>query len=243
MTEESAGPARSAFVTGASRGLGAAIARDLAAQGYRVVGTARNPAEDVVDGVSFVACDVTDPGSIRSAVAQARDLVGTIDIVVTSAGVMHDGPLVSLPQEAVDDVITTNLLGSVNVARETLGDMMMNQWGRLVFVGSVVAMWGSPGQVNYGASKGGLVGAARSLAWELGRFGVTVNVILPGLIDTGMAANVSAKRHKELMAGTPMRRPGRPEEVTSLVSYLVSEGAGYITGASIPVSGGAGMGL
>ncbi|AYD88882.1 SDR family oxidoreductase [Actinomyces sp. 2119] len=243
MTEESAGPARSAFVTGASRGLGAAIAKDLAAQGYRVVGTARNPAEDVVDGVSFVACDVTDPESIRSAVARARDLVGTIDIVVTSAGIMHDGPLVSLPQEAVDDVITTNLLGSVNVARETLGDMMMNQWGRLVFVGSVVAMWGSPGQVNYGASKGGLVGAARSLAWELGRFGVTVNVVLPGLIDTGMAANVSAKRHKELMAGTPMRRPGRPEEVTSLVSYLVSEGAGYITGASIPVSGGAGMGL
>ena len=233
---------RSVFVTGASRGIGAAIASDLNKQGYRVVGTARTTRPDL-EGVSFVQCDVRDPESVRTAVEQAREIVGEIDIVVNCAGNMNDGLLLTQTQEGVQEVLDTNLTGSINVARETVSDMMANKWGRLVFVSSIVALWGSPGQVNYSASKSGLIGVARSLAWELGRAGITSNVVLPGLIETDMIANLSDRRRKEIVSQTALRRTGRPEEVAALVSFLVSEDAGFITGASIPIGGGVGMGV
>ncbi|MFI2200889.1 SDR family oxidoreductase [Streptomyces sp. NPDC020192] len=233
---------RSVFVTGASRGIGAAIASDLNKQGYRVVGTARTTRPDL-EGVSFVQCDVRDPESVRTAVEQAREIVGEIDIVVNCAGIMNDGLLLTQTQEGVQEVLDTNLTGSINVARETVPDMMANKWGRLVFVSSIVALWGSPGQVNYSASKSGLIGVARSLAWELGRAGITSNVVLPGLIETDMIAELSDRRRKEIVSQTALRRTGRPEEVAALVSFLVSEDAGFITGASIPIGGGVGMGV
>ena len=233
---------RSVFVTGASRGIGAAIASDLNKQGYRVVGTARTTRPDL-EGVSFVQCDVRDPESVRTAVEQARAIVGEIDAVVNCAGIMNDGLLLTQTQEGVQEVLDTNLTGSINVARETVSDMMANKWGRLVFVSSIVALWGSPGQVNYSASKSGLIGVARSLAWELGRAGITSNVVLPGLIETDMIADLSDRRRKEIVSQTALRRTGRPEEVAALVSFLVSEDAGFITGASIPIGGGVGMGV
>ncbi|WBO66274.1 SDR family oxidoreductase [Streptomyces camelliae] len=233
---------RSVFVTGASRGIGAAIASDLNKQGYRVVGTARTTRPEL-EGVSFVQCDVRDPESVRTAVEQAREIVGEIDIVVNCAGIMNDGLLLTQTQEGVQEVLDTNLTGSINVARETVSDMLANKWGRFVFVSSIVALWGSPGQVNYSASKSGLIGVARSLAWELGRAGITSNVVLPGLIETDMIADLSDRRRKEIVSQTALRRTGRPEEVAALVSFLVSEDAGFITGASIPIGGGVGMGV
>jgi NAD(P)-dependent dehydrogenase (short-subunit alcohol dehydrogenase family) len=233
---------RSAFVTGASRGIGAAIASDLNKQGYRVVGTARTTRPDL-EGVSFVQCDVRDAESVRTAVDQAREIVGEIDIVVNCAGIMNDGLLLTQTPNSVQEVLDTNLTGSINVARETVPDMLGNKWGRLVFVSSIVALWGSPGQVNYSASKSGLIGVARSLAWELGRAGITSNVVLPGLIETDMIADLSDRRRKEIVSQTALRRTGRPEEVAALVSFLVSADAGFITGASIPIGGGVGMGM
>ena len=230
------------FVTGASRGIGAAIASELNDRGYRVVGTARTTKPDV-DGVSFVQCDVRDARSVGEAVGEARDILGEIDIVVNCAGIMNDGLLLTQSQEAVQDVLDTNLGGSINVARETVSDMMANKWGRLVFVSSIVALWGSPGQVNYAASKSGLIGLARSLAWELGRAGITSNVVLPGLIETDMISELSDRRRKEIISQTPLRRTGRAEEVAALVAYLVSDQAGFITGSSIPIGGGVGMGV
>ncbi|MFJ8027578.1 SDR family oxidoreductase [Streptomyces sp. NPDC096311] len=233
---------RSVFVTGASRGIGAAIASELNKQGYRVVGTARTTKPEV-EGVSFVECDVRDPQSVSTAVEQAREILGEIDIVVNCAGIMNDGPLLTQTHEGVQDVLDTNLSGSINVARETVSDMMANKWGRLVFVSSIVALWGSPGQVNYAASKSGLIGLARSLAWELGRAGITSNVVLPGLIETDMIADLSKRRREEILSQTALRRVGRPEEVAALVAFLVSDEAGFITGSSIPIGGGVGMGV
>jgi NAD(P)-dependent dehydrogenase (short-subunit alcohol dehydrogenase family) len=233
---------RSVFVTGASRGIGAAIASELNKQGYRVVGTARTTKPEV-EGVSFVECDVRDPQSVSTAVEQARENHGEIDIVVNCAGIMNDGPLLTQTHEGVQDVLDTNLSGSINVARETVSDMMANKWGRLVFVSSIVALWGSPGQVNYAASKSGLIGLARSLAWELGRAGITSNVVLPGLIETDMIADLSKRRREEILSQTALRRVGRPEEVAALIAFLVSDEAGFITGSSIPIGGGVGMGV
>ncbi|WP_329120902.1 SDR family oxidoreductase [Streptomyces sp. NBC_01465] len=233
---------RSAFVTGASRGIGAAVATELNKRGYRVVGTARTTKPEI-EGVSFVQCDVRDPQSVSTAVEQARGIVGEIDIVVNCAGIMNDGPLLTQTYEGVQDVLETNLTGSINVARETVSDMLANKWGRLVFVSSIVALWGSPGQVNYAASKSGLIGLARSLSWELGRAGITSNVVLPGLIETDMISDLSKKRRDEIVSQTPLRRTGQPEEVAALVAFLVSDEAGFVTGSSIPIGGGVGMGV
>jgi NAD(P)-dependent dehydrogenase (short-subunit alcohol dehydrogenase family) len=233
---------RSAFITGASRGIGAAVATDLADRGYRVVGTYRST-KPGIDNISFVECDVRDPRSVTEAVDRAREVLGEIDIVVNCAGITNDGPLLTQSNENVRDVLDTNLSGAINVARESVSDMMANKWGRLVFVSSVMALWGSPGQVNYAASKSGLIGLARSLAWELGRSGITSNVIMPGLIETDMLAELSERRRNEVVAQTPLRRTGQPKEVAALVAFLVSEDAGFLTGASVPIGGGIGMGM
>jgi NAD(P)-dependent dehydrogenase (short-subunit alcohol dehydrogenase family) len=233
---------RSVFITGASRGIGASIAADLADRGYRVVGTYR-ASQPPAGTVSFVECDVRDPESVAKAVGRARDLVGEIDIVVNCAGVTNDGLLVTQTHADVQGVLDTNLSGAINVARETVTDMMPKKWGRLVFVSSVMALWGSPGQVNYAASKSGLIGVTRSLAWELGRAGITSNAVLPGLIETDMLAELSDTRRKAIIAQTPLRRTGLPEEVAALVAFLVSDDAAFITGASLPIGGGLGMGV
>ncbi|WP_318207907.1 MULTISPECIES: 3-oxoacyl-ACP reductase FabG [unclassified Streptomyces] len=233
---------RSAFVTGANRGIGEAIARDLAKRGYRVVGTYRSNRPEV-DGVSFVHCDVRDPESVASAVREAREILGEIDVVVSSAGITQDGLLMTQTPDDVAGVLDTNLTGAFNVVREAVSDMVANKWGRIVFVSSVMGMWGSPGQTSYSASKSGLIGLTRSLAWELGRARVTANAVLPGLIETEMIAGLSDRRRDQVVSQTPLRRTGTPEEVAALVGFLISDEAAFITGASIPVGGGIGMGL
>ncbi|MFJ9771620.1 3-oxoacyl-ACP reductase FabG [Kitasatospora sp. NPDC101157] len=233
---------RSAFVTGANRGIGEAIARDLAKRGYRVVGTYRSTRPEV-DGVSFVHCDVRDPDSVASAVREAREVLGEIDIVVSSAGITQDGLLVTQNADDVAGVLDTNLTGAFNVVREAVSDMMSNKWGRIVFVSSVMGLWGSPGQTSYSASKSGLIGLTRSLAWELGRARITANAVLPGLIETEMIAGLTDRRRDQVVSQTPLRRTGTPEEVAALVGFLISDEAGFITGASIPIGGGIGMGV
>lgn len=233
---------RSVFVTGASRGIGASVAADLAARGYRVVGTYRTT-QPAAGPVPFVECDVRDVQSVSRAVASARDIVGEIDILVNCAGVTNDGLLVTQTPDDVRGVLETNLTGAVNVARETVPDMIANRWGRMVFVSSVMALWGSPGQVSYAASKSALLGLTRALAAELGRTGVTANAVLPGLIETDMIAGLSERRRREIVAQTPLRRAGRPQEVAALIAFLVSDDAGFITGASMPIGGGIGMGV
>ncbi|WP_395363528.1 3-oxoacyl-ACP reductase FabG [Streptomyces sp. YH02] len=233
---------RSAFVTGANRGIGEAIARDLAKRGYRVVGTYRSNRPEV-DGVSFVHCDVRDPESVASAVREAREILGEIDVVVSSAGITQDGLLMTQAPDDVAGVLDTNLTGAFNVVREAVSDMVANKWGRIVFVSSVMGLWGSPGQTSYSASKSGLIGLTRSLAWELGRARVTANAVLPGLIETEMIAGLSDRRRDQVVSQTPLRRTGTPEEVAALVGFLISDEAAFITGASIPVGGGIGMGL
>ncbi|MFD8703244.1 3-oxoacyl-ACP reductase FabG [Kitasatospora sp. NPDC059648] len=233
---------RSAFVTGANRGIGEAIARDLAERGYRVVGTYRSSRPEV-DGVSFVHCDVRDPESVASAVREAREVLGEIDIVVSSAGITQDGLLITQNADDVAGVLDTNLTGAFNVVREAVSDMMSNKWGRIVFVSSVMGLWGSPGQTSYSASKSGLIGLTRSLAWELGRARITANAVLPGLIETEMIAGLTDRRRDQVVSQTPLRRTGTPEEVAALVGFLVSDEAGFITGASIPIGGGIGMGV
>ncbi|SOE13648.1 3-oxoacyl-[acyl-carrier-protein] reductase /acetoacetyl-CoA reductase [Streptomyces sp. 2323.1] len=233
---------RSAFVTGANRGIGEAIARDLAKRGYRVVGTYRSNRPEV-DGVSFVHCDVRDPESVASAVREARETLGEIDVIVSSAGVTQDGLLMSQAPDDVAGVLDTNLTGAFNLVREAVTDMVANKWGRIVFVSSVMGAWGSPGQTSYAASKSGLTGLTRSLAWELGRARVTANAVLPGLIETEMIAGLSDRRRDQVVSQTPLRRTGTPEEVAALVGFLVSDEAAFITGASIPIGGGIGMGL
>ncbi|MFC9593083.1 3-oxoacyl-ACP reductase FabG [Streptomyces sp. NPDC056944] len=233
---------RSAFVTGANRGIGEAIARDLAKRGYRVVGTYRSNRPEA-DGVSYVHCDVRDPDSVATAVREAREELGEIDVIVSSAGITQDGLLMSQAPDDVAGVLDTNLTGAFNVVREAVSDMVANKWGRIVFVSSVMGMWGSPGQTSYSASKSGLIGLTRSLAWELGRARITANAVLPGLIETEMIAGLTDRRRDQVVSQTPLRRTGTPEEVAALVGFLISDEAAFITGASIPIGGGIGMGL
>ncbi|MEU3726612.1 3-oxoacyl-ACP reductase FabG [Streptomyces sp. NPDC031705] len=233
---------RSAFVTGANRGIGEAIAKDLAKRGYRVVGTYRSTPPEA-DGVSFVRCDVRDPDSVTAAVREARETLGEIDVIVSSAGITQDGLLMSQAPDDVAGVLDTNLTGAFNVVREAVSDMVANKWGRIVFVSSVMGLWGSPGQTSYSASKSGLIGLTRSLAWELGRARITANAVLPGLIETEMIAGLKDRRREQVVSQTPLRRTGTPEEVAALVGFLVSDEAAFITGASIPIGGGIGMGL
>ena len=234
------GTPRSALVTGASKGIGRSIASRLAASGYAVTGTYRSGG--VPDGVLGVSADITDPDQLEQAFVAAEQAHGPVEVLVCNAGITADGLLMRMSDEQWDSVIATNLTASFKLVRRASRSMIKGRFGRIVFVSSVVALLGSAGQVNYAASKAGLVGLARSLTRELGARGITANVVAPGFIETDMTAALDQATIEAYEKRIPAARLGATDDVASAVEFLVSDAAGYISGAVLPVDGGLGMG-
>lgn len=228
------------LVTGGNRGIGAATARRLAADGHQVIIGSRSG--QAPEGLPAVRLDVADPESIASAIAGIEADYGTVRTLVANAGMTRDGLLMRMSDSDLDDVIATNLTGAIRCARGVLRGMLKAREGRIIFISSVVWAAGSAGQVNYAAAKAGLVGAARSLAREVGSRGITVNVIAPGFIETDMTAALDEARRAEISAAIPLGRYGSSDEIAAMVSFLAGPDAGYITGGVLPVDGGLGMG-
>jgi 3-oxoacyl-[acyl-carrier protein] reductase len=232
---------RSVLVTGGNRGIGLAIARSFAEAGDNVCVTYRSGQPP--EGLVGVTCEVTDTSSVDQAFAAAEErLGGPIEVLVANAGVTRDQLLMRMSDEEFDSVVQTNLAGAFKCARRASKGMIRLRRGRIVFISSVVALYGSPGQANYAASKAGLVGMARSISRELGGRGITANVVAPGFIETDMTAVLPPDRRDAYQASIPASRFGQVDEVAAAVRFVASEEAAYITGAVIPVDGGLGMG-
>ncbi|MGZ4685843.1 3-oxoacyl-ACP reductase FabG [Oryzihumus sp.] len=232
---------RNVLVTGGNRGIGLAIARAFAEAGDNVVIT--NRSGDAPEGLRAVKCEVTDTASVDAAFAEAEELLGgPVEVLVANAGITRDTLLMRMSDEEFDSVIDTNLAGAFRCARRASKGMIRLRKGRIVFISSVVGLYGSPGQTNYAASKAGLVGLARSISRELGGRGLTANVVAPGFIETDMTAELPEDRKKAYLATIPAGRFATPAEVAAAVRFVSSDDAAYITGAVIPVDGGLGMG-
>jgi len=231
---------RTILVTGGNRGIGLAIARDFQARGERVIITYRSGGAP--DGLLGVQMDVTDAASVESAFKEIEANYGTVDVLIANAGITKDGLALRMSEQDFADVVQTNLTGTFRVAQRALPGMMKKRSGRIVFIGSVVALLGSAGQANYSATKSALVGLARSLAREYGSRGVTFNVVAPGFVETDMTAVLAENLKEKYVSQIPLGRFCSPEEVAGVVSFIASPEAGYITGAVIPVDGGLGMG-
>ncbi|GAA1433726.1 beta-ketoacyl-ACP reductase [Microlunatus lacustris] len=228
------------LVTGGSKGIGRAIAERMAASGHRVAATYRSGG--VPDGVLGVQADVTVPEQVEAAFAEVEAALGPVEVLVANAGITRDTLLMRMSDEDWDAVLATNLTGAFRLARRAARPMIRARFGRMVFISSVVGQLGSAGQVNYAASKAGLVGLARSLARELGSRGITANVLAPGFIETDMTAELGEETVSKYAAQIPLGRLGAVDDVAGAVEFLASDLAGYITGALLPVDGGLGMG-
>ncbi|HEY6933958.1 MAG TPA: beta-ketoacyl-ACP reductase [Marmoricola sp.] len=231
---------RSVLVTGGNRGIGRAIAQAFVALGDQVAVTSRSG--DAPEGAFAVHCEVTDPTSVDEAFAAVEERHGPVEVLVANAGITRDTLLLRMSEDDWSSVLETNLGGSWRVAKRAAKGMLRLRRGRIVFISSVVGLLGSPGQVNYAASKSGLVGMARSIARELGGRSITANVVAPGFIETDMTAVLPAEQQAAYREQIPLGRMGTSEEVADAVTWLASERAGYVTGAVIPVDGGLGMG-
>jgi 3-oxoacyl-[acyl-carrier protein] reductase len=231
---------RSVLVTGGNRGIGRAIAEAFVALGDEVAVTSRSG--DAPEGALAVHCEVTDPSSVDEAFATVEEQHGPVEVLVANAGITRDTLMLRMSEDDWSSVLETNLGGSWRVARRAAKGMLRLRRGRIVFISSVVGLLGSPGQVNYAASKSGLVGMARSIARELGSRSITANVVAPGFIETDMTAVLPAEQQAAYREQIPLGRMGTAEEVADAVTWLASERAGYVTGAVIPVDGGLGMG-
>lgn len=232
--------ARTVLVTGGNRGIGLAIAQAFAKQGDRVAITHRSG--EAPEGLFGVRADVTDAASIDAAFTAVEAELGPVEVVVANAGMTDDTLLLRMSEEQFTNVVDTNLTGAFRVAKRASGKMLRAKWGRMIFISSVVGLSGGAGQVNYAASKAGLVGVARSVTRELGSRNITANVVAPGFIDTDMTAGLSDDRKAEIRKSIPAGRMASPDEVAAVVTWLASDGAGYVSGAVIPVDGGLGMG-
>jgi len=228
-------------VTGGNRGIGLAIARAFLEAGDKVAVTHRG--SGAPDGLFGVRCDVTDEASVDSAFSEVEAEFGPVQVLVSNAGITDDKLLMRMSEESFTGVLDANLTGAYRVAKRATAGMVRAKGGRMVFISSVVALTGAPGQANYAASKAGLIGLARSIARELGSRNVTANVVAPGFIETDMTAVMTEARKSEVLASVPLRRYGAVHEVAEVVRFLASDAAGYINGAVLPVDGGLGMGF
>ena len=238
---------RVAFVTGASRGIGRAIAVDLARAGFSVVVAATKMEDNHAFLLELHACggehtavnlDLQSPESIKEAFGKAIERRGPIDVLVNNAGITRDGLAVRMKKSDWDAVLRTNLDGAFLAIQQVLPGMMRNRRGRIINISSVVGQAGSAGQANYAASKAALIGLSKSLAQEMGSRGITVNVVAPGYIATDMTKDLPEERRQKILAGIPLGRIGTVEDVAAAVRFLASEEAGYITGQVLAVNGG-----
>jgi len=231
---------RSVLVTGGNRGIGRAIAEAFVASGDQVAVTYRSG--EPPRGTLGVRCDVTDPEAVEAAFLEVEAAHAPVEVLVANAGITQDTLILRMSEDDWARVIETNLTGSFRVAKRAAKGMLRLRRGRIVLISSVVGMLGSAGQVNYAASKAGLVGMARSLARELGSRGITTNVVAPGFVETEMTALLPEEKKAEYLAQIPLRRYATTDEIAATVHWLASDGAAYVTGAVIPVDGGLGMG-
>ncbi|MES2624561.1 MAG: 3-oxoacyl-ACP reductase FabG [Pseudomonadota bacterium] len=236
-----------AVVTGASRGIGKAVALELGKRGAKVIGTATTEAgalqitgwlqEAGVEGKGFIL-DVSSPSSVDAFCTQCQADFGTVEILVNNAGITRDNLMLRMKDDEWDAVINTNLTSIFRMTRALLRGMTKARWGRIISISSVVGSSGNPGQANYAAAKAGLEGFSRALALEIGSRGITVNCVAPGFINTDMTKDLSAEHAQILLAKIPMGRYGQPEEIAAVVGFLASTEAGYITGETIHANGG-----
>ena len=229
-----------ALITGGNRGIGLAIAQSLKDNGFEVVVTYRSGQPPA--GFNSVRMDVTDSQSVDAGFTECESKFGVPEVIVCNAGITKDGLVMRMSDDDFSEVVNANLGGAFRTARRATKGLLKLKRGRLIFIGSVVGGIGSAGQVNYSASKSGLLGMARSFARELGSRGITANVIAPGFVETDMTSELTEARREEIAKAVPMQRFCTPDEVAQVVSFVASDAASYISGALIPVDGGLGMG-
>jgi len=231
---------RTVLVTGGNRGIGRSIAEEFVALGHRVAVTARSG--EGPEGTLTVRADVTDAASLDAAFTEVEAAYGPVEVVVANAGITRDTLLLRMSEEDFTSVIDTNLTGAFRVVKRASKGMLKARFGRIILVSSVVGLYGSAGQVNYSASKSGLVGLARSVTRELGARGITANVVAPGFIESDMTAELPEDLQAKYLASIPAGRFAAVSEVAKVITWLASDDAAYISGAVIPVDGGLGMG-
>lgn len=233
-----------ALVTGASRGIGRAIAEQLAALGAQVVGTATSEkgAAAISSYLGDKGCglvlNVGDTASIEQCLEQIKNQFGDIDILVNNAGITRDNLLMRMKDDEWFDIIQTNLTSVYRLSKAVMRSMMKKRFGRIINIGSVVGSMGNAGQTNYAAAKAGVLGFTKSLAREVASRGITVNAIAPGFIDTDMTKELSEEQKESIFGQVPANRLGKPEEIAATAAFLASNQAAYITGETIHVNGG-----
>jgi len=238
---------KSALVTGASGGIGSAIARKLHAAGAKVAlsGTRQEPLERLAEELGkrayILPCNLSDMAAVEVLPKQAIETLGSLDILVNNAGITRDNLFMRMSDEEWQSVIDVNLTATMKLCKGALRGMMKSRWGRIINISSIVGATGNPGQGNYAASKAGMVGMSKSLAYEVASRGITVNVVAPGFIATAMTDKLADDRKEAILAQIPAGRMGAAEDIASAVAFLASDGSGYVTGSTLHVNGGMAM--